>query len=96
MRDSISAVGDSVGDIGRSVDLKLGQLSQEVKMAAEKAGAAVDRARADLAGKGFGHKTSAASRELRRYMPHTSVADPAALMPHHFLVRFADYHPNVR
>ena len=42
MRDSISAVGDSM-------DHKLGQLSQEVKMAAEKAGAAagaaVDKAR---------------------------------------------------
>ena len=69
-------------------------------MAAEKAGAAagaaVDKARADLAGKGFGQKTSAASRELRRYMPHAPVADPAALMPHHFLVRSAHDRPNVR
>ena len=32
-------------------------------------------------------KSSAASQPLLRYMPHTTVADPSALMPHHFLVK---------
>lgn len=32
---------------------------------------------------------SAAASGLLRYMPHTAVADPSALMPHHFLVKGA-------
>merc|ERR1719424_1592501 len=89
----LDSMGDSMGDMRSSMGLKLDQLSQEVRAAAEKAGAAVDKARADLAekrdssGRASQVKASAANQALLGYMPHTTVADPSSLMPHPFLVK---------